>query len=92
MTACVAHEEEEADQRLVAMLDELSPAAALLLADGKGDEWGASALGEAADETPGASSFQYWIMYSVIKLLPSVREGVHVREMPLLQIPSIVMF
>lgn len=64
----------------------VSAAPALLLTHGKGDEKGDDSEGT------GAASFQYWIMYSVITLLPSVWHGVHVREMPLLQIPSIVTF
>lgn len=72
--------------------ERLVPVLSAPLTHGKGDEYGEGRDADAADGGTGASSFQNWIMYSVIKLLPSVREGVHVREIPLLQIPSIVTF
>lgn len=81
MCACVTHEaNEEAAAEDKSELTDVAP-------DGR--------LPDPADERPGTAdpaSFQYWIMYSVIRLLPSVRDGVHVREIPLLHTPSIVRF
>lgn len=55
------------------------------------DEDGDDGVSDDADvEAP--TSFQYWMMYSVIKLFPSILDGIQVTDVPRDQIPSMDTF